>query len=83
MTIKNSYPLPWIDDLFYQLKGAAIFSNIDLRLGYHQVCIKENTSTRLSMLMVPFLVVPFGLTNALVTFMCLMNNVLRPYLDSL
>eukprot|EP00253_Pinus_taeda_P018697 PITA_18697 len=41
VTIKNRYPLPRIDDLFDQLKGAAVFSKIDLRSGYHQVCIKE------------------------------------------
>ena len=41
VTIKNMYPLLRIDDLFDQLKGAAMFSKIGLRSGYHQVCIKE------------------------------------------
>jgi hypothetical protein len=39
--IKNKYHLPRIDDLFDQLKGARIFSKIDLRSDYHQVRIKE------------------------------------------
>jgi len=41
VTFKKRYPFLWIDALIYQLKGASIFSNIDLSSGYHQVCIKE------------------------------------------
>lgn len=40
LNVKNRYPLPRIDDLFDQVKGAIIFSKIDLRLGYHQGRIK-------------------------------------------
>lgn len=40
VTIKNRYMLLRIDNLFDHLKGAALFSKIDLRSGYHQVCIK-------------------------------------------
>jgi len=39
--VKNMYRLPQLDDLFDQLKGAIVFSKIDLRSGYHQPSIKE------------------------------------------
>jgi hypothetical protein len=35
VTIKNKYPLPRIDILFYQLAGAKVFSKVDIRLGYY------------------------------------------------
>ncbi|GJT81896.1 putative reverse transcriptase domain-containing protein, partial [Tanacetum coccineum] len=41
LTVKNRYPLPRIDDLFDQLQGSSVYSKIDLRSGYHQLCIKE------------------------------------------
>ena len=66
-TMKNKYPLPQIDDLFYQMRGEKVFSKIDLRSGYHQVIIKEedihNTTFRTRYGHYEFVVVPFGLTN--------------------
>nr|GFB98953.1 putative reverse transcriptase domain-containing protein [Tanacetum cinerariifolium] len=41
LTVKNRYPLPRIDDLFDQLQGSSIYSKIDLRLGYHQLRVRE------------------------------------------
>ncbi|GKE96111.1 hypothetical protein Tco_1580966 [Tanacetum coccineum] len=41
LTVKNRYPLPRIDDLFDQLQGSNIYSKIDLRLGYHQMRVRE------------------------------------------
>jgi len=82
---KNKYPLPRIDDLFDQLKGSIMFSKIDMRSRYHQIHIKEEdiykTVFRIKYGHYELVVVPFGLTNAPTTFMCLMNSVLRPYLD--
>jgi len=83
--MKNKYPLPRIDDLFDQLAGAAVFSKIDLRYGYHQLKIKRddvpNTAFRTRYEHYEFLVLPFGLTNALAYFMDLMKRVFHPYLD--
>jgi hypothetical protein len=39
VTIKNKYPLPWIEDFFDQTKEASVFSKVDLRSGYHQLNI--------------------------------------------
>nr|KYP63832.1 Retrovirus-related Pol polyprotein from transposon 412 family [Cajanus cajan] len=41
LTIKNKYPLPRIDDLMDQLRGASVFFKIYLRSGYHQIKVKE------------------------------------------
>jgi hypothetical protein len=41
VTIKNKYLLPRIEDLFDQMKGASVFSKIDLRSGYHQLKSQE------------------------------------------
>ena len=72
-------------DLFDQMKGAAVFSNIDLRLGYHQLRIKEGDIPKTAFWTrfehYEFVVVPFRLTNAPVVFMSLMNDVFQKYLD--
>jgi hypothetical protein len=85
VTIKNRYPLPRIDDLFDQLKGAKVFLKIDLRSGYYQMRIKgqdvPKTAFRTCYGHFEFLVLPFGLTNDPALFMDLMNQVFQPYLD--
>jgi hypothetical protein len=85
VTIKNKYPLPRIEDFFDQMRGATVFSKIDLRSGYHQ--LKNRTkdipktafTTRYGLY--EFLVMSLGLTNAPAYFMNLMNKVFMEYLD--
>jgi hypothetical protein len=85
VTIKNKYPLPWIEDLFDQMKGAKIFSKIDLRSRYHQQKIRAEDVPKTAFTtrygLYEFLVMSFGLTNAPAYFMNLMNKVFMEYLD--
>ncbi|GKD39833.1 putative nucleotidyltransferase, ribonuclease H, partial [Tanacetum coccineum] len=85
LTDKNRYPLSRIDDIFDQLQGSQFFLKIDLRSGYHQLRVHEDdiskTAFRTRYRHFEFTVIPFGLTNAPVVFIDLMNRVCRPYLD--
>jgi hypothetical protein len=85
ITIKNKYSLPCTDILFDQVAGAKVFSKVNLRVGYHQIKIhtedvpKTTFSTRYGLY--EYLVMPFGLSNALTHFMYLMNFVFMLELD--
>ena len=79
ITIKNRYPLPRIDDLFDQLRGAQVYSKIDHRTGYHQLRVREadilKTTFRMRYEHFEFIVMPFRLTNVPVAFIDLMYRV--------
>jgi hypothetical protein len=85
VTIKNKYSLPRIDILFDQLAGAKVFSKVDIRLGYHQIKIRPEDvrKTAFSTMygLYEYLVMSFGLINALAHFMYMMNSVFMPELD--
>jgi hypothetical protein len=84
-TVKNKYPLPRIEDLFDQLRGASVFSKIDLRSGYHQLRIQPSDIPKTSFItkygLYEFMVMSFGLMNAPAYFMYLMKSVFMDYLD--
>eukprot|EP00253_Pinus_taeda_P022890 PITA_22890 len=85
ITIKNHYPLPPIDDILNQLKEVVYFTKLDFHSGYHQVRVAEQDAWKSAFKtkqgLYEWLVMPFGLTNALATFIGLMNDVLKHFLD--
>jgi hypothetical protein len=85
VTIKNKYPLPCIEDLFDQMRGARVFSKIDLRSGYHEMKIRPSDIPKTAFCtrygLYEFTVMSFGLTNAPAYFLNLMNKVFMEYLD--
>ena len=71
--------------MFDQLRGARVYSKIDLRTSYHQLGVREadihKTTFRTRYGNFEFILMPFGLTNALTAFMDLMHRVFHPYLN--
>ena len=71
--------------MFDQLRGAQVYSKIDLRTNYHQLRVREANIPKIAFRMryghFEFTVMPFGLTNSPVAFMDIMNRVFQPYLD--
>ena len=80
ITVRNSYPLPRIDDMFDQLSGASLFSCLDLQQAYHQIRLNpadvSKTAFTTPLGLYEYLVLPFGLCNAPSTFQAVINSVI-------
>ncbi|KAF8748062.1 hypothetical protein RHS01_11083 [Rhizoctonia solani] len=84
-TKKNVYPLPRPDDLMAQLRGAKVFTKLDLRWGYNNVRVKEGDEWKTAFCtkygLYKSLVMTFGLTNAPAAFQHFMNELFKDLLD--
>uniref|UniRef100_A0A0W0GA69 Reverse transcriptase domain-containing protein n=1 Tax=Moniliophthora roreri TaxID=221103 RepID=A0A0W0GA69_MONRR len=84
-TVKNAYPLPLISELLDKLKGATVFTKLDLRNGYNNVRIKDGDQWKATFKTNRGLFEPtvmfFGLSNSPATFQAFMNDILSDFID--
>jgi hypothetical protein len=85
VTIANRYPLPIMSELQDRVRGAKIFTKIDLKNGYNLIRIKPGdewkTAFKTSYGLYEYTVMPFGLSNGPATFQNMMNHIFRDVLD--
>lgn len=85
ITVKNCYPLPRIYDLHDQLKDVLYFTKLELRSGYRQIRVTKGdiwkTILKINKGLFEWVVIPFGICNDPATFMRVMNDLLRRFLD--
>uniref|UniRef100_A0A0W0G8H9 Putative pro-pol protein n=1 Tax=Moniliophthora roreri TaxID=221103 RepID=A0A0W0G8H9_MONRR len=84
-TVKNTYLLPLISELLDKLKGATVFTKLDLQNSYNNIRIKDGDQWKAAFktnrgLFEP-MVIFFGLSNSPATFQAFMNNILLDFID--
>ena len=81
MTVKDSFPLPCVQQAVNSFHGAQYFCSLDLCSGFYQIAMDEKSRQKTAFAtqsgLYEFNVLPFGLTNAPATFVRLMEAVLR------
>ena len=84
-TVKNNYPLPLITNLVDSMGNKKLFTKMDLRWGYNNVCIKEGDEWKAAFTTYVRSFEPvmmfFGITNSLVTFQGMMNEIMRDLIN--
>ena len=85
VTILNRHPLPLMNELRDHVRGAKIFTKLDLKSGYNLIRIKEGdewkTAFHTCYGLFEYKVMPFGLANAPATFQNMMNEIFRDMID--